>query len=244
MCTYYYVFNTRKPPFDDIRVRRAFNMAIDKERMSKHVLASFQPPATGLVPDMFEGIMSYVAPKGDSFDPGMARDLLAAAGFPGGAGLPPIEIVYNTYETHRQIAEYVQRNLQENLGVKVTVNNMEWKSLLKEVRQGNFQIARTSWCKDYPDPMTFLTVYHSQAENNYARYDNPAYDGLLDQILSEIDTRKRNVMMCVAEKVLQRDLPLSPFYFYTRAYLLSPFVKGFEPQYGDDHFIKYVRLER
>ena len=243
MCTYYYAFNLERPPFDHPDVRRAFDLAVDKERLVRHVLAGFQVPARGLVPDMFRAMLGYVPPQQEGYDPARARELLARAGFPGGAGLPPIEIVYNTFETHRQIAEFVQRNLSENLGVAVSVHNVEWKSLLKETRQGGFQIARASWCKDYPDPMTFLTVYHSEGENNYARYRNPAYDALLGRIAGTTGVRVRNVLMCAAEKVLGRDLPFLSFYFYTRPYLLRPFVRGFEPQYGDDHLLKYLWLD-
>ncbi|MGM0575322.1 MAG: peptide ABC transporter substrate-binding protein [Myxococcota bacterium] len=244
MCTYYYVVRTLRPPFDHPLVRRAIHLAIDKERMTKHILASFQVPATNLVPPMFEDTLGYVPPEGESFDPERARALLADAGHPDGVGLPPLEIVYNTFESHRLIAEFVQRNLQENLGIRVTVNNMEWKSLLKKVHAGDFEIARTSWCADYPDPTTFLTVFHSESANNYAGYDNPAYDDLLDRIARERDTRARNVLMCAAEKVLVRDVPVMPFYFYTVSYLVRPFVKGLEPQYQDHHLLEYMSIEQ
>lgn len=243
MCTYYYVIRTDRPPFDDPLLRRAVNMAIDKERMTKHILAGFQVAAPNLVPDMFRDMLGYVSPKGDGFDPQKAKELLAQAGYPGGVGLPKLEIVYNTFESHRLIAEFVQRNLKENLGIEVAVNNMEWKSLLKLVSTGDFQIARTSWCADYPDPTTFLGVFHSEGENNYSGYKNPEYDKLLDRIGKETDRRKRNVLLCAAEMTLNRDAPITPFYFYTRSSMIRPFVRGFESQYQDHHLIKDLRLE-
>ncbi|MCB9727497.1 MAG: peptide ABC transporter substrate-binding protein [Deltaproteobacteria bacterium] len=244
MCTYYYVIRTDRPPFDDPLVRRAMNMAIDKERMTRHILAGFQVPAPNLVPDMFKDMLGYVSPKGDGFDPQRAKELLAEAGYPGGVGLPKVEIVYNTFESHRLIAEFVQRNLKENLGIDVAVNNMEWKSLLKLVSSGDFQIARTSWCADYPDPTTFLRVFDSDSENNYSSYKNPAYDDLLVRIGRETDRRKRNVLMCAAEMALNQDAPITPFYYYTRSALLRPFVRGFQSQYQDHHLIKDLRMER
>ncbi len=230
MCVYYYVMNTQMAPFDDPRIRRAFNMAI-------------QLPATHLLPDMYQGTLGFVPPQGPAFDPAGARALLAEAGYPGGVGLPKVELIYNTYETHRQIAEFFQRNIKENLGIEVAVQNMEWKSLLKQVHGGQFQISRTSWCADYPDPMTFLDVFHSESENNYPQYRNPAYDDLLARIARERDTRKRNVLLCAADKVLTQDMPLLPFYFYTRAYMLRPWVKGFEPQYQDHHLLRYLSID-
>lgn len=243
MCVYYYVMNMTKPPFDDPRIRKAFNMAIDKERLTEHIMRAFQVPATQLLPDMYRGTLGYVPTRGPAFDPAGARQLLAEAGYPGGVGLPDIELVYNTYETHRQIAEFFQRNIKENLGLEIEVQNMEWKSLLKKVHGGDFQISRTSWCADYPDPMTFLDVFHSAGENNYPQYKNPAYDALLGRIAQERDVRQRNVLICAADKVLTRDMPLLPFYFYTRAYLLRPWVKGFEAQYQDHHLIRYLSLD-
>ena len=243
MCTYYYVIRAPKPPFDSQLLRRAVNMSIDKERMTKHILAAFQQPATSIVPPMFEATLGYVSPYGDEFNPTKARQLLAQAGFPRGYGLGEIEIVYNTYEGHRLIAEFVQRNLQENLGVKVIVNNMEWKSLLDKVKLGDFQIARTSWCADYPDPTTFLEVLRGDGPSNYAKYQNPHDDALLDRVQMEPDARRRNVLMCAAEKALTRDVPLMPFYYYTRGYLLAPYVKGYEPQFLDHHLLKYISIE-
>ncbi len=243
MCTYYYVLRTDRPPFDNPQVRRAVNQAIDKPGMTSHLLKSFQIPATSLLPPMYEGTLGYVSPKGEEFDPMGARQRLAAAGYPRGVGLS-FDIIYNTYESHRLIAEFMQRNLKENLGTEPAINNMEWKSLLKQTQSGDFQAARTSWCADYPDPMTFLDVFHSGSDNNYPAYKNPAYDALLDRIQNERDTRKRNVLICAAEKGLARDMPVVPLYYYTRSYLLRPFVQGYEPQYQDHHLLKYIRIDR
>jgi len=244
MCTYYYVTRMDKPPFDDPLVRRAINMAIDRETMTKQILGLFQVPATTLLPDMFAGTLGYSALKGDDYNPAEAKRLIAEAGYPGGRGIPPVELVYNTYEGHRLIAVFVQRNLKENLGIQVSINNMEWKSLLKKQRAGDFQMSRTSWCADYPDPLTFLGVFHSDSENNYSSYKNPAFDGLIDEIKQETDRKKRNTAICAAEKVLNRDVPMLPFYFYTRSYLLRPFVKGYEPQYQDHHLLKHIWIDK
>jgi oligopeptide transport system substrate-binding protein len=243
MCTYYYNFRTNRPPFDNRLVRQAINLAIDKERMTKHILTTYPRPATSLVTDMFADTTGYLSTPGDAYDPERARQLLAEAGYPGGVGLPPIELLYNTFEVHRLIAEFVQRNLKDNLGITVLPGNMEWKSLLKLMRAGEFHLGRGSWCADFPDPYSFLEVLHSESENNYSNYKNPHYDALLAAYLAEADPTRRNQLGCVAEKVLNRDVPFSPFYFYTRAYMLRPFVRGFEPQYRDEHLVKYLRFE-
>lgn len=242
MCTYYYVLRTDKPPFNDPRLRRAINIAVDKERLTQHVLASFEPSTTHLVPNMFRNTLGYKGPEGDAFNPQKARQLLAEAGYPDGKGLPKLELVYNTFEVHRLVAEYVQRNLKENLGVELSLINMEWKSLLKKNHSGDFQISRTSWCADYPDPLTFLAVWDSESENNYAAYKNPAYDKVLDRIRSEGDRVERNALMCAAEKAINRDMPIVPFYYYSRANLVHPTVRGFEAQYLDHHNTKWIHF--
>lgn len=243
MCTYYYVINTREPPFDDVRVRRAFNMAVNKERLTSHTLSSFQKPASNLLSDMFRATIGYIPVPGDPYDPDRARELLAEAGYPNGRGLPRVDLVYNTFESHRLIAEFVARNMHEALGVQLEVSNMEWKSLLKRVHAGEYRLARTAWCADYPDPFTFLGTFHSDSQNNYPGYFNPAYDALLARIRAETDRVERNALICAAEMALNRDVPIIPLYFYTRSYLLRPEVRGFEAQYSDQHYLKWISLE-
>ena len=119
-------------------------------------------------------MLNYPKPKGDPFDPGAARRLLAEAGFPGGAGLPPITITYNTYEGHKLVAEFVQRSLKENLGIEVTIENMEWKSLLKRVREGDFQIARSGWC-GIEHPYSFMQIYLPGSPRNTSGWNNPTF---------------------------------------------------------------------
>jgi len=152
-------------------------------------------------------------------------------------------VVYNTYEVHKAVAESFQRNMKDTLGMEVTINNMEWKTLLQRMREGDFQVGRGGWCADYPDPTSFLEVFHSGNENNYGGYNNPEYDALLSQIDRTADNDERNRLMAKAEGMLNRDLPIIPIYFYTRGYALKPFVKGFKPHFRDKHPLKYLYLE-
>lgn len=242
-CVYYYVLRMDKGPLRDVRVRRAFNVSLDKKKLVQHVLGAFQTPATNLVPLMFETFMGYKPLDGDAYDPDLARQLLQAAGFPQGQGLPAMEIIYNTFEGHKRIAEFAGNNWKEALGVDITASNMEWKSLLKLQQSGAFTISRSAWCADYPDPLNFLEVFHSSSDNNYSAYKNPAYDAMLDKARQEPDAWKRRVLLCAAEKGLLRDQPFVPMYHYTRSILLRPEVKGHLPQYQDHHLLKWISLE-
>jgi len=240
-CIYYYMLRTDRPPFDDARVRRALNMALDKEQLVRSVLGAFQKVATTVVPEIVGGFTGYVPPPGPTFDPAAARALLAEAGHPNGRGLA-FEVSYNTFEGHKRIAEFATRSWSEATGIAATSVNMEWKSLLKKQQSGDFQISRAGWCPDYPDPTTFLTIFRSDSANNHMAYKNPAFDALLARVEAEPDKRRRNVLMCAAEKGLQRDMPVVPLYQYTRSVLLRPEVRGYEAQYQDHHLLKWVSL--
>lgn len=241
LCTYYYVMNASRPPFDDARVRRAFNRAIDKERLVRHVLGPGRRVATSVVHPGFAAL-GYPPTPGDGFDPEAARRLLAEAGFPGGAGFPEVTLQYNTFEGHRLIAEFVQRSVKEHLGVDLQIANMEWKSLLARLHGHDFQIARSSWCADYPDPLTFLDVFIPSSESNYGNYDAPEYTALVERIRAEPDPSRRRALIAAAEAVLNRDQPFLPIYFYARIYAVKPWVTGYRPHLMDRHPLRAVRF--
>jgi oligopeptide transport system substrate-binding protein len=242
-CVYYYSLRIDRPPFNDVRIRRALNLSLDKKALVQHVLGAFQTPATSLVPTMFQTFMGYLAPEGEGYDPELASALLAEAGHPNGRGLVGLDIAYNTSEGHKRIAEFAAKQWKETLGIDFSASNMEWKSLLKKQQSGDFQISRSAWCADYPDPLNFLEIYHSSSDNNYSSYKNPAYDDMLERARKEADPWTRRVLLCAAEKGLMRDTPFVPMYQYTRSILLRPEVKGHLPQYQDHHLLKWISLD-
>ena len=236
---YFYAFRTDRPPFDDVRVRRAVNMAIDKERLVTHVTRGRQVPADGPVPPFFAETMGYPRPTGDPFDATRARRLLAEAGYPGGVGLAPIRLVYNTYESHRMVAEFVQRSLKDNLGIEIAIENMEWKALLQKLRQGDFQISRYGW-SGLPDPYDFLVIFKSDSTNNIMGYSNPDVDRAIAASMALRDSAARMAKLAEVEAMIQRDVPIAPLYHYTRAYLKKPVLRGFEPELTDVHLFRYM----
>jgi oligopeptide transport system substrate-binding protein len=239
LSVYFYAFRVDRPPFDNVLIRRAFNMAIDKERLVKDITRGMQVPADGLVPPFFAQTMNYPRPAGDSFDPEGARRLLAEAGYPNGVGLPPVDLIYNTYESHRLIAEFIQRSLKENLGLTVTIGNMEWKSLLKRLRAGDFQVSRYGWV-GLPDPHSFLKLLRVNSTNNITGYKNPEIDRLLDASLTATSEAHRLKLLAQAEAIIQRDVPIAPLYYYTMAYLKAPVLRGIEPELNNTHLLKYM----
>ncbi len=239
LCYYFYHFQNNAPPFDKVDVRRAFNMAIDKRRLVQHVARGMQVPADGPVLPHFESTLGYPKPEGDQFNPAKARELLTKAGYPGGKGLPPVTLIYNTYESHRLIGEFVQRSLKENLGVELSIENMEWKSLLKRVREKDFQMARSGWCgTEHPD--SFLNTYLSTSANNHSGFNNPTFDALIMQARQTLDVKKQMAIYAEAEALVQREMPTAPIYYYTKTYLKKPVLRGLEPELNNTHLVKYM----
>lgn len=228
--SYYYSFNTAKAPFDNPKVRKAFSMAVDREKLVNNVVKGDKKPAYAWVPP---GLTDPVTGKdfreegGDfvKYDPEEARKLLAEAGYPDGQGLPPITILYNTNEMHKAVAEVIQSMWKENLGVNVELQNQETKVYLDARNQGNFQIARASWIADYADPMTFMDVYLD--ENNDGQYHNPAYNNLVLKAQSTNDQAVRMKAMHEAEKILMNDDVVLPIYYTTQPYIAQPYVQGY-----------------
>ena len=153
--TYFYRFNVTRPPFDDVRVRKAFFLAADREAITTYVTRAGQEPAHSLVPP---GVAGYREVRLPGRNVAEARRLLAEAGYPGGRGFPRVELLFNTSEAHKQIAEVLQQQWKEALGVEVHLVNQEWKVFLATTTSVDYWISRGSWIGDYLDPTTFLDV--------------------------------------------------------------------------------------
>ncbi|VBB05241.1 Hypothetical protein LUCI_0448 [Lucifera butyrica] len=229
--TYYYEFNNRKAPFDNPKVRKAFALAIDRNAITKDILKGTATPATAWIPPGFTDPLTdkdFREEQGALFqtDVAQAKKLLAEAGYPDGQGLPPITLIYNTNDNNKAIAEAVQEMWRKNLGVTVTIQNQEWKVFLENRRAGNFQVARAGWIGDYTDPMTFGDYFLSYGGNNWGKYDNPAYDKLIEAAQVSNDQKLRMQNMHEAEKILIDDMGVAPIYFYNYNYCVKPYVKG------------------
>jgi len=238
--TYFYVVNTSKPPLNDKRVRRALAMSIDRDALVKNVTRGGQIPAFHFTPP---GAAGYTARARFPFDIQGAKKLLAEAGFPNGKGLPPIEILFNTLETHRAVAEAVQEMWKRNLGIDARLLNQEWKVYLDSKKTGNYQIARFGWIGDYPDPNSFLDLWIKDGGNNDSRWSNAEYDRLIREAGRTADLQKRLEVFQQAEAILLDELPIIPIYFYTRVYALHPSVQGWHPTILDNHPYQHLWLD-
>lgn len=245
--SYFYWFNLRDDgpdsPIRDVRVRKALNLAIDKQAIADHILGGGERPARTLVPDHFHE-MGYAPPPAPGHDPEQARRLLAEAGYgPGGKTFPRLRLTYNTDDRHKQVAEAVQQMWRKELGVFAELENQEWKVFMNNRNEGFFEVARAGWIGDFLDPYSFLSMFLSDSEMNEARWKNEEYDRLVLAGLEELDLRKRYALYARAEALLVEELPVLPLYYYSKQTLIGSWVKGFHPNPQDIHPLRDIRLE-
>jgi len=223
LATYFYRMNVERPPLDDARVRRALSMAIDRQKIIDAVAKGDQIPAFNLTPP---GTGGYESPAIITHDAEGARKLLAAAGFPGGQGFPSIELLYNTSDGHRALAEALQQMWRSELGIDITLYNQEAKVWNDTMREGNYHIARTGWVGDYLDASTFLDLMTTENGNNQTNWSNARYDALIEKSRTVIEKSARFDLYREAESILMQDSPIIPLYFYMNNNLQVPELKG------------------
>jgi oligopeptide transport system substrate-binding protein len=245
LCTYFYGFNTTKPPLDNVLVRKALSYAIDRQKLIDTVLKGGQAPAWSLAcPGIFGNVAGSADFPGITFDPEMARDLLAEAGYAGGEGWPDVTLMFNTSEGHQRIAEFIQAGWMEHLGIAVTLANQEFKVYLKTVVEDAPQIHRDGWCTDYPDQNNWvLELFHPTKSPNQTKWSGPAADEfarLTEQAALESEPEKRKELYFEAEKILCVDeAVIAPIYYYTRVVCNKPYVERTYQLVGGQHWEKW-----
>ncbi|MCZ2722683.1 ABC transporter substrate-binding protein [Marinomonas sp. 15G1-11] len=236
--TYYYQFNTTKAPYDDPRVRKALSYAIDRDIITKFVTGTGELPAYTFTPEVVNG-----------FDPATpefatwtqkernekARALLEDAGFTKDSPLE-FNLLYNTNENHKKIAIAVASMWKKTLGVKVTLENQEWKTYLETKKAQNFDVARAGWIGDYNEASTMLDLLTSTHGNNDGKYSNTEYD----KLLSEAKTMQNpSVNYNKAEEIaINQDMAVAPIYQYTIKRLVKSYVGGYQPNPEDSIYTR------
>lgn len=233
----YYGFLTTSKVFSDVRIRQAFNYAIDREKILKYVLngSASQPAVYGIVPPVMP---NYDASriKGYSFDLQKARQLMEEAGYPGGKGFP--EITLNINEgggRNTQIAEAIQNMLKE-IGVTVKLQLLQFAQHLDNIDAGRADFYRLGWIADYPDPENFLNLFYGKnvpdnpkekSPINSFRYKNPKFDELFEKALATNDLKERISLYQEAEQIAVNDAPVLFIYYDEDWRLLQPYVRGY-----------------
>ena len=227
--TYYYGFNLDRAPFkDNPKLRRALSLAIDREKLVQLVLRVGELPAYGWVPP---GIFNYTPQSFDYRNIPVAqrvaesRKLYTEAGYSRTRPLR-FELRYNPGEVHDRLAVAISSMWKEALGAEVRLTAVEFKSLLQDIDRGDVEMFRSSWVGDYNDAYTYAQYLKSDFGINLPRYKSAEYDGLLMRAAAEVNPVVRRELLESAERVMLRDHPLIPLYFYVNKHLVKPEVQG------------------
>jgi len=241
MGTYFYRINTENKALSDVRVRKALAYSIDRKLLVDKVTQCGQIPAYSFTPP---GSNGYQPSTEIPYDPILAKELLAAAGYSPENPFPKLEILFNTNEGHRKVALAIQQMWQNELGIEVELVNQDWKVYLSREMVGDFQISRAGWIGDYEDPNTFLDLMRPNRGNNKTGWEDMDFDALIEKANTINDQNERYELLNKAEKILIENMPIIPLYTYVRVYQLSSDVKGFYPHILDHHHPKFIYLER
>ncbi|HXH69146.1 MAG TPA: peptide ABC transporter substrate-binding protein [Pyrinomonadaceae bacterium] len=270
VATEFYVINVKKPPMDNLKVRQAFALAIDRVALAEFrrtikPLNDLTPE--GIFPKYEEARKKVYAEKlkennisqeewaKRTFDPEKARKLMTEAGFPvqkSGSGyatptfpVDKVNITYNTAEANKAVAEFVQAQWKQNLGITVPLKNLEFKTylpLLSKVEYDGF--GRRGWVGDYMDPFTFLGLFYTQVNEGATGWWDPKYDKMMNEANNTVDPQKRFEKLAEAEFYVSQQQIIIPLSTAGTSWMKKPFVKGFYPNPGTLHAWKFVYIEQ
>jgi oligopeptide transport system substrate-binding protein len=241
--SYFIRCNVTRRPFNDARVRQAFDRVIDKRRLVERIVGGGEPVSTHLVPD---GTAHYLPVEGLTYDPAEGRRLLAEAGYPGGKNFPPVSYLFDAASggglLNQKVAVELQQMWQRELGVHVDLKQMEKKVSLVAQNNLDYDLSRSTWIGDYNDPNTFLDLFRSDNGNNRTGWKNARYDELMREGNRETDVKQRARTLQEAEKILVQDeAPILPLYFYVGlTYYNGDRIRGIYTNILDSHPLNVI----
>jgi len=232
---YFIRFNVTRKPFDDVRIRQAIAMAIDRDRIVKKITQAGEPPAYSFTPPGTAG--GYQPPKMFGRDLQRARQLLADAGYPDGKAFPTVTYLYDNKKLNEDIAVEIQSMLSDGLGVHVELQKQEWKVYLNSLGRLDYDFARSSWVGDYNDPNTFIDCFLTGGGNNRTGWSSKEYDDLVAAAALESDNNRRLQILHQAEDILlNQGTPICPLYYYVGIQIYdSRKIGGIEANLLDEH---------
>ena len=228
---YWFKFNTKSPPFTNTNLRKAFALSLNREKLITHIIQTKQVPATSPVPDL---IKKNKAPLFTDGDLKKARILFNKALIElklKKEELPPLILSYNSGNDHQKLAQAIQQQWYKAFGVKVSLENADWKVHLGNISQMNYQIGRLSWLADFQDPIAFLEQFkysnsNEEGGNNDTNWEDPKFIELLDKASHTLDQSKRWELLQEAEQLFVDAMPVIPLYYITMSYLKKAHFKG------------------
>jgi oligopeptide transport system substrate-binding protein len=246
--TYFYRFNTTKKPFNNVKVRKALAMAIDRKTITEKIAQGGQKPAYALVAEGSKDANGEDFRKvgGDYFkeDVAAAKKLLAEGLKEEGMNsMPKFNIMYNNLDLHKRIAEAIQEMWRNNLGIEVGLENVEFKVKIDREHKLDYSVARAGWIADFIDPMTFIDMFTSVSTQNDTGWKNKAYDAEVNKAKQSSDQKVRMQAMHNAEKILMDEMPIMPIYFYTKPYTVKENVTGVFTPADEYPVLRYAEIK-
>ena len=249
--TYYYSINVTKPPLNNLKVRQALALAMDRKYLTDKILMTGEKPASAFVPYGMQGLdpeKEFRTEVTETFIPESgnterAKRLLSEAGYPDGKGFPEIELLYNADEENKAIAEIIKDQWNKNLGISLKLSHVEWKVLQEKMQNKDFTIIRTGNISEYSDPMGLLELMVSAVGSNYGGWSNSDYDRLIKQAKSTSDQTIRMPALHEAEKTLMKEMPIIPIKFYNTAVMVAPKLKKFVVPPMGGIYLQYAHIE-
>ncbi|MGV3466096.1 MAG: peptide ABC transporter substrate-binding protein [Heyndrickxia sp.] len=245
--TYFTQVNLKKKPFDNQKIRKAFQLAVEPKILTDTILNNGSLPGTGLVPAGMNGTggKTYREIAGDVFKPDVAKAKeLLAEGIKESGKLPKIELMVSDDSVSKDTATFLQSEYKKNLGVDVSIVTKPFSGRLEAMRNGDFTLAVNRWGADYNDPLTFMYEWDNPSTQSRGNYNSKEYNALVDGAQVEKDENKRIDMFVQAEKLLIEDGNMTPLYFDGRAYMINPKVKGLKIAPGATLELKYVTVAK
>ena len=246
--TVYYDINCAKEPFDNPLVRKALNLAIDRNALITNVAQVDASPAYSfLAPgyvvdgkDITEGRSTWEL--SETADPEAAKAALAEAGYPDGEGFPTLQLSYYSDDNVKKIAEAIAEMWQQNLGISVEITSADWAVFYDDVQAGNYDVAAMGWSADYLNPMSFLPLYYTNDVSNNIFYSNPEYDAVVDQIKTEKDPAAFAELVIQADDIASSEYPTLPLYYKSNTYLMKDYVQGVYMVASGNYYFKDAKV--
>ena len=245
-CSIFYRLNTTRVPLNDVRVREALSLAIDRESLVNKVVRGAGSPAFAFTPNG----AGYTAPQPANAAltqeqrVAKAKELLAEAGYPQGKGFPTLVLMTSSRDVQRIMAETIQAMWAETLGIHVEIRSCEWTAYKTAQQNMDYDISSSSWSGDYLDPATFVELWRSGAGNNCTGWSNPEFDKATSSATATIDTQQRYDYLRQAEQIMLQDHPIIPLYHSERTYMRSSrYVHGWQPRLIDNFPLDAVEIK-
>ncbi len=230
-------FNNKRKPMDDVRVRRALSMTLDRDALCKNIYSGYLP-AYGYTPPT----AGYQPPDMVKFDPKEAKRLFAEAGYPDGKGFPRLKLLVSSREAAATMGSATQAMFREHLGVEIEIEYKEWTAYLVAMQSLDFDLCSGGWIGDYIDPLTFLEMWTPGNGNNNTGWESQAFLDKINLSLKVSDPAERYTILKQAEEILLTDTPMTPIAWRSKNYLIHPSVKGWDPVLLDCHPYTNVSL--